>query len=237
MSNSEDLASAATADSAEPSTTVFTSPGGGALRRPSFSPAGKKTGSSALVAMLKMKQTQIEVTSPSTATIAGEGDDAAPTVTMSPVVAMLKQKQAAREGGEATVSSTSFAVSDKVAKSNVLAEIKSTISSPPKWTEAAKPVSPQPNKAALLGAIKNTKCPKCEKSVYKAEEVVAIGRSWHKTCFACGGSGTLGCGRVLQINNFKPDGGLPYCSACFTKNFTYLAAKSEGSESGGGVSA
>lgn len=229
MSNYEELAFAA--DSAEPATTVFTSPGGGALRRPSFSPAGKKTGASALVAMLKMKQTQIEVTSP-----AGEGD-AAPTVTMSPVVAMLKQKQAAREGGEATASSTSLAVSDKVAKSNVLAEIKSTITSPPKWIEAAKPASPQPDKAALLGAIKNTKCPKCEKSVYKAEEVVAIGRSWHKTCFACGGSGTLGCGRVLQINNFKPDGGLPYCSACFTKNFTYLAAKSDSSESGGGGSA
>lgn len=29
-------------------------------------------------------------------------------------------------------------------------------------------------------------CPRCNKRVYYAEEVIAIGKHWHKCCFLCG---------------------------------------------------
>ena len=31
------------------------------------------------------------------------------------------------------------------------------------------------------------KCPVCQKTVYKMEELNAVGRIWHTNCFTCGG--------------------------------------------------
>ena len=34
--------------------------------------------------------------------------------------------------------------------------------------------------------VKVVRCPKCDQPVYHAEQVLAIGKKWHRTCFRCG---------------------------------------------------
>ena len=59
-----------------------------------------------------------------------------------------------------------------------------------KTVEVASP--PVVEKKAGLGQVRlpvNTapKCTVCQKTVYKMEEVSAVGRIWHSNCFTCGG--------------------------------------------------
>mmetsp|Transcript_37065 Transcript_37065/g.68429 ORF Transcript_37065/g.68429 Transcript_37065/m.68429 type:complete len:281 (-) Transcript_37065:208-1050(-) len=58
------------------------------------------------------------------------------------------------------------------------------------------------------------KCPRCSKSVYKAEEVKAMGKSWHKSCFTC-----AACRKGLSSTNVCDAKGEVWCRACYGKNF------------------
>ena len=61
-------------------------------------------------------------------------------------------------------------------------------------------------------------CPKCTKTVYKAEEIQLAGFSWHKLCFTCGGaSETDGCKKTLNAQDFHPHRGIPFCKGCIGK--------------------
>lgn len=83
--------------------------------------------------------------------------------------------------------------------------------------EASKPPSKyQPSTTPFSGA---NKCYICEKTVYKTEEVIAVGHCWHANCFTCGGANTDGCKRVLRRDGYSDHDSQPYCNACFSKLF------------------
>jgi hypothetical protein len=58
------------------------------------------------------------------------------------------------------------------------------------------------------------KCPKCNKSVYKAEEIRAANQIFHKLCFKCNS-----CCRLLETNILTEHHGDLFCKSCYAKNF------------------
>ena len=58
------------------------------------------------------------------------------------------------------------------------------------------------------------KCAKCEKSVYKAEEIRAANKYFHKLCFKC----TL-CNKLLEPNILTEHQGDLFCRSCYGKKF------------------
>ncbi|XP_054722490.1 muscle LIM protein 1-like [Uloborus diversus] len=62
--------------------------------------------------------------------------------------------------------------------------------------------------------VEQAKCPKCGKSVYAAEEMLAAGAKWHKTCFNCGL-----CRKRLDSTNATEHAGELYCKQCYGRKF------------------
>ncbi|XP_013786053.1 muscle LIM protein 1-like [Limulus polyphemus] len=62
--------------------------------------------------------------------------------------------------------------------------------------------------------VEQPKCPKCSKSVYAAEEMLAAGQKWHKNCFKCGL-----CHKSLDSTNATEHGGELYCKQCYGRKF------------------
>nr|XP_022920165.1 muscle LIM protein Mlp84B-like isoform X1 [Onthophagus taurus] len=62
--------------------------------------------------------------------------------------------------------------------------------------------------------VENPKCPKCDKSVYAAEERVAGGYKYHKSCFKCGM-----CGKMLDSTNCSEHEKELYCRNCHARKY------------------
>ncbi|KAK0418290.1 hypothetical protein QR680_013478 [Steinernema hermaphroditum] len=62
--------------------------------------------------------------------------------------------------------------------------------------------------------VEHPKCPKCGKSVYAAEEMVAGGYKWHKFCFKC----TL-CNKLLDSTNCCEHQAELYCKQCHGRKY------------------
>jgi len=55
-------------------------------------------------------------------------------------------------------------------------------------------------------------CPGCNKSVYFAEQVKAIGKTWHKECLRCSE-----CSTFLDSSRLTEKDGNPLCRRCYNK--------------------
>lgn len=58
------------------------------------------------------------------------------------------------------------------------------------------------------------KCAKCDKNVYKAEEIRAANKTFHKLCFKCNS-----CNKLLETNILTEHQGDLYCRICYGRNF------------------
>jgi LIM domain len=71
--------------------------------------------------------------------------------------------------------------------------------------------------SSMNSNFEGKRCPSCARTVYKVEEILCSGCPWHKECFKCGGTGDLGCQRKLNLLDFTPHFGVPYCKACYIR--------------------
>ncbi|KAF9561597.1 hypothetical protein CPC08DRAFT_761978 [Agrocybe pediades] len=55
-------------------------------------------------------------------------------------------------------------------------------------------------------------CPRCGKSVYFAEQVKAVGKTFHKGCLRC-----MECNSSLDSNRLRDHNGEPFCVRCYSK--------------------
>ena len=84
--------------------------------------------------------------------------------------------------------------------------------------------SEAPKKKGFVAPVA-PKCWICDKSVYKMEEVIAISKTWHRSCFLCGGKHNAdgdpkaGCKKGLTLDTYLEHDKEPYCQACHRRNF------------------
>jgi len=55
-------------------------------------------------------------------------------------------------------------------------------------------------------------CPQCSQRVYFAEQVKAVGQTWHKNCLRC-----RECNTALDSNRLRDHDGVPFCVRCYSK--------------------
>ncbi|CAI9743286.1 muscle LIM protein Mlp84B isoform X3 [Octopus vulgaris] len=63
-------------------------------------------------------------------------------------------------------------------------------------------------------SIMSQKCPRCDKAVYFAEEVRALGKKWHKLCLKC-----AKCNNLLDSTTCTDHDNEVFCRACYAKHF------------------
>lgn len=62
-------------------------------------------------------------------------------------------------------------------------------------------------------------CYICSKPVYAVEELKALSKTFHKSCFRCSGRAKDGCLKKLALSDYMEHGNEPYCKFCHPKLF------------------
>ncbi|KNZ64655.1 hypothetical protein VP01_1006g3 [Puccinia sorghi] len=88
---------------------------------------------------------------------------------------------------------------------------KKTSLTPP--TKPSKPAFSVTAAQAAFSLDGPQRCPACTQTVYHAEQVLAIGKKWHKRCLRC-----TSCARALD-SNLAERAGKPYCPKCYDQLF------------------
>jgi len=76
---------------------------------------------------------------------------------------------------------------------------------------SSSPYNPRTTTAFSLDGPQ--RCPACSQTVYHAEQVLAIGKKWHKRCLRCSS-----CAKALD-SNLAERAGKPYCPKCYDQLF------------------
>jgi len=83
----------------------------------------------------------------------------------------------------------------------------------PPSAKPAVPTSTGKSSAVKFGGSR-VECARCGKAVFFAEQVVAVGKKWHKSCLRC-----AACSTSLDSSKLTERDGTPYCKSCYAKNF------------------
>lgn len=78
------------------------------------------------------------------------------------------------------------------------------VSSSPRTRSSPSFFSPKPSTTP--------KCPACDRSVFFAEQAIALDRPWHKACLRCSV-----CGKGLSQGGVQEHDGQPCCGTCYKK--------------------
>ncbi|CAF2138906.1 unnamed protein product [Rotaria magnacalcarata] len=82
-------------------------------------------------------------------------------------------------------------------------------------TQPTLPINHQlPSSNLTMSQTKNKLCPRCGKPVYFAEEIKAVGQSFHKLCYRC-----TSCKKSINGASFSEHDGNLYDNNCYQRLF------------------
>ncbi|EGG01842.1 uncharacterized protein MELLADRAFT_49983 [Melampsora larici-populina 98AG31] len=114
-----------------------------------------------------------------------------------------------------SVKSSHQLTSNFIGRSVSMRNPTSSSPSPSKWSikTASPPATGSPLVLNLSSQDGPKVCPRCSGTVYHAEQVLALGKKWHKRCLRC-----CKCSKALDATMCERDG-TPYCSRCYDQAF------------------